>query len=73
MIKTTRYAVLVPDAQLVGICLVGYRESRYQEAEEKRTVRADIQEATVPPLTHTHITTALMVMYARKPARVSDG
>lgn len=33
----------------------------------------DRQKATVPPHTHTHITTALMVMYARKPTRVSDG
>ncbi|XP_040911605.1 WW domain-containing adapter protein with coiled-coil-like isoform X3 [Toxotes jaculatrix] len=53
--------------------MVGQTGSRHQEAEEKRTVRADTQEATVPPHTHTHITTALMVMYARKPTRVSDG
>lgn len=65
--------MLVLGAGPVAICLSGHTESRYQEAEEKRTVRADRQEATVPPHTHTHITTALMVMYARKPTRVSDG
>lgn len=65
--------MLLPGVRLVGIRLAGQTECRYQEAEEKRTVRADGQEATVPPHTHTYITTALMVMYARKPARVSDG
>lgn len=73
---TTRYAVQVLGAPLVAVCLV--RKARDQTPGRKRKKKKELWEQTdrrprFPPQTHTHITGALMVMYARKPTRVSDG
>lgn len=55
MIKATRYAVLVLGARLVGVRLSGQTECSYQEAEEKRSVRADRQTGGHGSPSHTYI------------------